>query len=92
MQIRKWLPFVTTPEVELKANRIQTATVYRSCTVRDYRTRACDERIGWLCYECYRNHIQDVLDSDALGVAEYPRIRSIQEEELPVWTGPDYKW
>ena len=62
MRIRKRLPLVSAPEVELKADRIQAAAIDGLRVVGDQCTGVGDECLSRLCYQSDRYDIERVLD------------------------------
>ena len=71
MRIRKWLPLVTAPEVELKADWIQAAAVNGLGVVSDQCTGVGDECLGGLCYQGDRHNIERVLDRNGPRIANH---------------------
>ncbi len=77
MRVGERLPFVTAPEVELEADRIQAAAIDGLCVVRDQCTRVGDECFGGLCYQSDRHDIERVLDRNRLRIANDASIRPV---------------
>src|SRR5579883_2254233 len=89
MRVRKWLPLMTAPEVELKADRIQTAAIHGFRIVRNERTAVGDERLSRLCDQCDRHNINGVLDRDTICIADHSRVRAVQQEQLAIGSNAD---